>query len=56
MIDKWVREIKENCNPESLGMILVNNGIQGYGKECLLEQGMSDRSGNGLSIINVWRG
>ena len=27
MIDEWVKEIKENCDPESLGMILVHNGI-----------------------------
>jgi hypothetical protein len=27
MIDEWVKEIKENCDPESLGMILVRNGI-----------------------------
>jgi molybdopterin synthase catalytic subunit len=27
MIDEWVRKIKENTDPESLGMILVHNGI-----------------------------
>jgi molybdopterin synthase catalytic subunit len=27
MVDKWLKEIKENCDPESLGMILVHNGI-----------------------------
>ena len=27
MIDEWVREIKENYDPEPLGMILVHNGI-----------------------------
>jgi len=27
MINEWVKEIKENCDPESLGMILVHNGI-----------------------------
>jgi len=27
VIDEWVKEIKENCNPESLGMILVHNGV-----------------------------
>jgi molybdopterin synthase catalytic subunit len=27
MIDEWLNEIKENCPAESLGMILVHNGI-----------------------------
>jgi molybdopterin synthase catalytic subunit len=27
MIDEWIKEIKGNCDPESLGMILVHNGI-----------------------------
>jgi molybdopterin synthase catalytic subunit len=27
MVDEWLKEIKENCDPESLGMILVHNGI-----------------------------
>ena len=27
MIDKWLKEIKKNCDPESLGMILAHNGI-----------------------------
>ena len=27
MIEKWLAEIKEKASPESLGMILVHNGI-----------------------------
>lgn len=27
MIDQWISEIKKNCPPESLGMILVHNGV-----------------------------
>lgn len=27
MIDEWIKEIKKNSDPESLGMILVHNGI-----------------------------
>lgn len=27
MIDEWIKEIKETSDPESLGMILVHNGI-----------------------------
>jgi len=27
MIENWIREIKEQSNPEKLGMILVHNGV-----------------------------
>ncbi len=27
MIEQWIKEIKEQCAPEELGMILVHNGI-----------------------------
>jgi len=27
MIDKWIAEIKQEADPEELGMILVHNGI-----------------------------
>ena len=27
MIDEWLKEIKKTSNPESLGMILVHNGV-----------------------------
>jgi molybdopterin synthase catalytic subunit len=27
MIEGWMKEIKENCDPDSLGMILAHNGI-----------------------------
>lgn len=27
MIDKWIKEIKENSESNSIGMILVHNGI-----------------------------
>jgi len=27
MIEAWIKEIKENCNPDMLGMILIHNGI-----------------------------
>ena len=27
MIEQWISEIKEACPPDSLGMILVHNGI-----------------------------
>ena len=41
MIDEWVKEIKENCDPESLGMILIHNGIvRGTAKDGKLVKGM----------------
>jgi molybdopterin synthase catalytic subunit len=41
MIDKWLKEIKENCDPESLGMILVHNGVvRGTAKNGNPVQGM----------------
>lgn len=27
MIEQWIREIKEKCAPDTLGMILIHNGI-----------------------------
>lgn len=27
MIDQWIKQIKETCAPDRLGMILVHNGI-----------------------------
>jgi len=27
MIDEWIKEIKANTDPESLGMMLVHNGV-----------------------------
>jgi len=27
MFDRWVVEIKQKCDPQSLGMILVHNGV-----------------------------
>jgi molybdopterin synthase catalytic subunit len=27
MIDGWIKEIKDGCDPQELGMILVHNGV-----------------------------
>ena len=27
MIEKWIKEIKETCDPDMLGMVLTHNGI-----------------------------
>ena len=27
MIDSWIREVKESCDPAQLGMILMHNGV-----------------------------
>jgi len=69
MIDEWVKEIKENCDPESLGMILVHNGIvRGTAKDGKLVKGMKlsyDKDAlescvarlknrEGIAAIRVW--
>jgi molybdopterin synthase catalytic subunit len=41
MISEWLKEIKEGCDPESLGMILVHNGIvRGTAKDGTPVKGM----------------
>ena len=41
MIEEWIKEIKENCAAESLGMILVHNGIvRGTSREGKTVSGM----------------
>ena len=69
MIDEWVKEIKENCDSESLGMILVHNGIvRGTAKDGKLVKGMKlsyDKDAlescvarlknrEGIAAIRVW--
>ena len=69
MIDEWIKEIKENCAAESLGMILVHNGIvRGTSKEGKPVSGMKlsyDRDAlescvaqlkkrEGIAAIRVW--
>jgi molybdopterin synthase catalytic subunit len=69
MIDEWVKEIKENCDSESLGMILVHNGIvRGTAKDGKLVKGMKlsyDKDAlescvtrlknrEGIAAIKVW--
>lgn len=41
MVDTWIREIKDNCDPWELGMILVHNGVvRGTSKEGKPVKGM----------------
>jgi len=41
MVDGWIREIKEKCDSQSLGMILVHNGVvRGSSKDGCTVQGM----------------
>ena len=69
MIDEWVKEIKENCDSESLGMILVHNGIvRGTAKDGkpvkgmklsydknLLERCVAKlKNREGIAAIRVW--
>jgi molybdopterin synthase catalytic subunit len=69
MIDEWVKEIKENCDSESLGMILVHNGIvRGTAKDGKPVKGMKLsydknllescvaklKNREGIAAIRVW--
>ena len=69
MIDEWIKEIKENCDSESLGMILVHNGIvRGSAKDGKLVKGMKLsynkdalescvarlKNREGIAAIRVW--
>jgi molybdopterin synthase catalytic subunit len=69
MIDEWIKEIKENCAAESLGMILVHNGIVrgtsregkrvsgmqlSYDKDCLERCVARLKEREGIAAIRVW--
>jgi molybdopterin synthase catalytic subunit len=69
MFDEWIREIRKNCDPESLGMILLHNGIVrgtskagelvtgmalSYDKELLESTVAGLRTREGIADIRVW--
>jgi molybdopterin synthase catalytic subunit len=69
MIDEWLKEIKENCDAESLGMILVHNGIVrgtakdgqpvkgmklSYDKDALESCVLRLKNREGIAAIRVW--
>jgi molybdopterin synthase catalytic subunit len=69
MIDEWIKEIKENCAADSLGMILAHNGIvRGTSREGTPVSGMKlsyDKDAlercvarlqqhEGIAAIRVW--
>jgi molybdopterin synthase catalytic subunit len=69
MIDEWLKEIKEICDPESLGMILVHNGIVrgtakdgkpvkgmklSYDKDALKSCVTRLKKREGIAAIRVW--
>jgi len=69
MVDQWLKEIKENFDAESLGMILVHNGIvRGTAKDGKPVKGMKLSYNNdalencvarlknieGIAAIRVW--
>jgi molybdopterin synthase catalytic subunit len=69
MIEQWMREIKKNCDPARLGMILCHNGIVrattkdgrpvegmrlSYDKE-MLERAVNEfRNREGIVDIRAW--
>jgi molybdopterin synthase catalytic subunit len=69
MIDTWIKEIKEGCDPQSLGMILVHNGIVratskegqpvdgmvlSYNEELLKSTVEELKKRDGIAAIKVW--
>ena len=69
MLDQWLKEIKENCDAESLGMILVHNGIVrgtsregkpvsgmklSYDKDALERYVAQLKKREGIAAIRVW--
>ena len=69
MVNEWIKEIKERCDPESLGMILAHNGVvRASSKEGKPVKGMKlsfDRTGlstcidemkkrDGITAVKVW--
>jgi molybdopterin synthase catalytic subunit len=69
MIDKWIKEIKQECDPAMLGMILVHDGIVratskagepvgamnlSYDKKMLEEVVGMFRAKEGIADIRVW--
>lgn len=69
MIEQWIQEIKSQCDPETLGMILVHNGIvratsrQGapvtgmkltYDKAALEQAVRRFKAKEGIAEIRVW--
>jgi molybdopterin synthase catalytic subunit len=69
MIEAWIKEIKNNCNPNMLGMILVHNGIVratakdgkpvkamqlSYDKAMLRDVMATYKAKEGIAEIKVW--
>ncbi|MEN6622530.1 MAG: molybdenum cofactor biosynthesis protein MoaE [Smithella sp.] len=69
MIDEWLNEIKKTNNPESLGMVLVHNGIVrgtakngksvkamqlSYNQEALEKCVKSLEKREGITAIRAW--
>ncbi len=69
MVDQWIEEIKRDCDPQSLGMILVHNGIvratskEGkpvagmvltYDEELLESTARAFRKKDGIAAIKIW--
>jgi molybdopterin synthase catalytic subunit len=69
VIESWIREIRKDCNPDVLGMILVHNGIVratakdgrpvramklSYDKEMLENVIKQYKAKEGIADIKVW--
>lgn len=69
MIEPWIKEIKNKCNPDMLGMILIHNGIVratakdgkpvkamqlSYDKAMLQDVMTKYQAKEGIAEIKVW--
>jgi molybdopterin synthase catalytic subunit len=69
MIDTWIKEIKKNCNPDMLGMILIHNGVVratakdgkpvkamklSYDEDMLQDVKEKYKTKKGIAEIKVW--
>ncbi len=69
MIENWISEIKKNCDPEQVGMILVHNGVVrgtsktgkpvagmklSYDRKMLASAVEVCRSTEGIADVKVW--
>jgi molybdopterin synthase catalytic subunit len=69
MIEAWIKEIKQQCNPDMLGMFLIHNGIVrgtakdgkpvkamklSYDKQKLEDILGKSRAKEGIADIRVW--
>ena len=69
MIEEWIKEIKQQCDPDMLGMILTHNGVVrgtakdgirikamhlSYDRDMLQQTVQTFKARDGIADIRVW--